>query len=234
MVVFKELLFVSQFFNRGTIPVKQYTVIMNNQISRTRSLDYSIFKNVFRSENSKESPHGLVESPHSSGHDIGQSFDHQLRRNRSLSHSFCFGIDEERDDKDSDIPHIPNIFLSSEYRDSSHDCQIADSRDPEDDECRLQRDARSNDDGERTGAQPMLNEMLGIARRSHAESDRSPHEFLNCSSSGLKRANPIYESESEAEIYFQPPRTRRRSDATIGESHVGPTPLYWTESLYVE
>jgi len=220
-----------------------------DQISRTRSLDYSIFKNVFRSEKAKESPHDLPGSPQSS--DLGQSFDQLRTRNRSLSHSFCFGIDEERDDNDSDIPHIPNIFLSSEYRDSSHDCLISDARDPEDDECRLQRDARSNDDDERTGAQPMVNEMLGIARRSQAENDRSSHEFLNdrssheflndrspqeflsCISSGLKRANPIYESESEAEIYLQP-RTRRRSDAAIGESRVVPTPLYWTERLSVE
>jgi hypothetical protein len=222
-----------------------------DQISRTRSLDYSIFKNVFRSEKVKESPHDQIGSPQSS--DLGQSFDQLRTRNRSLSHSFCFGIDEERDDNDSDIPHIPNIFLSSEYRDSSHDCLISDARDPEDDECRLQRDARSNDHDERTGAQPMVNEMLGIARRSQAENDRSSHEFLNdrssheflndrspqeflsCISSGLKRANPIYESESEAEIYLQPrARTRRRSDVGLGESRVGPTPLYWTERLSVE
>jgi len=178
----------------------------------------------------KESHHSL-DSPNKLGFEVGSSFD-QLRC-RSLSHS-C--IEEERDENDADFPFIPNIakYLHYEFKDTGHDYLIADSRDPGDDEIHIQRDERSNDDGERTAAHPVANEMLTIARRSSTEDDRFPQEFLNNGTSGLKRANPIYESESEAEHNVEISVQARKRRSLGGGQVVGPTPLYWNERLSVE
>jgi hypothetical protein len=200
-----------------------------DQIRRTSSLDCSIYQHVFRNEKVQEIHHSLG-SPNNLGYDAGHlSFD-QLR----CRSSFSSNIDEERDDHDDNVPLIPTIaqYVQNECKDSGHECLIADSRDPEDDEIRIQRDARSNDDDERTAAHPMENDMYAISKRSSTEDDRFPRDFINNSASCLKRANPVYESESEAEFNICVQARKRRSMTVDGQ--VRPTPLYWTERLFVE
>lgn len=187
-----------------------------NSISLTNPRDYSLHQRSFCSQDRHELPFRQSQ-------DSIQNFSSSEKR-RDLE---C-----ERDDYGSDVPIIEKLSISLSSTEQEN-WLVADSRDPEDNDDRLFRESRSSGDGERTGSLPTIANVFSVSRRNSAEEESGAHEFFL--SNSLKRANPIYESDSEAEYHAEINREytkRRRSH--VGGKRVPPTPLYWTERFSTE
>jgi len=187
-------------------------------LGRSISREFSIFQHVFRTEEIKENHRS-----HGNNHD-----EHLDASSPQKSRDY-----ERDDDDESDLPIIEKLSLSLSSFELENDrgWLMADSREPEDTEDRsqIQIDGRNNDDGERTGSMSTKREAF-----CNPTEDGAPdvHEYFNVS--GLKRANPIYESESEAEHHVEFNRDFVKRRRNIVTSKQSPTPLYWGARLSSE
>lgn len=188
-------------------------------LSSSRSRDSSMVHHVFRRDE--------------------RQMDSQVSRNR---HPFLLSqrsMNYGRDDVDEyDIPIIEKLSLSQSSADfnNGRHCFISDSREPVECEDRIQSytSCRSNDDGERTASSsPSEVNTLNILKRTSNDEEACPHDL--CLGSSLKRANPVYESESESEehIEFNRLHVKRRRSIVLDKHHSA-TPLFWTERLSAE
>ncbi len=185
-------------------------------------------RSVFRSEDNKQ----LIFSRNSQ--DSACSSRHIYNRTQSNRDT-----EIERDDSSFRVLERLSISRSfAEPNNAQHECFLAESRDPEEHEECSQVDERSNQDCGRTEPSPTRSESdtFFAPRHSFREED-----FGSCEQSilngGLKRANPIYESESEAEHLEQNSHymKRRRSGLHSGGSYLStPKPLFWGERLSSE
>lgn len=197
-----------------------------NEIPSSKSIDYSVIRNVFRRSETIDSQSSLL-GCYSQDHEPSSSHDELHSSNIAFRKS-------ERDEiKDIEcrarsISH-DIFYVSSELNDDDRDYFVADSREPDDD-CR-----QANEDGTRVGSQIFQSDMLSIARRASSEDDYGRLEFLRNMESPLKRANPIFESDSEAEHIVEVSRhhSKRRRSMIVGGSPSS-THLFWTDALPTE
>ena len=111
------------------------------------------------------------------------------------------------------------------------------SRDPEEYEDYSQTDGRSTNDCERTASSPTTSEIdiFCPSSKVSVDKDSGAREFFLSRSGGLKRANPIYESESEAEHVENNRHCMKRRRVIALGNHLSTTkPLFWAERLSSE
>lgn len=146
------------------------------------------------------------------------SSDGFIRSSLSRVHTDC-----ERDGDESNDSTLPVIQKLSISLSSSREFILEDSRD--------QEEETDYHDERRTDAMPR---EPSEAKNLHV--GRSHHEIQgHVSLNSLKRANPIYESDNEAEVQVEERShyIKRRRQST-GYQPTTTTPLYWTEKLAME
>jgi hypothetical protein len=191
-----------------------------NYLSSARSLDYSVIQSVFRRCDTIDSQNSLA-GCYSQDHEPSPSLDEQ-----QSTFFFTNELSEIGGNKSSDISISRNIFLvPSELNGNERQYLVNDARDP-DDNCR-----EANEDGIRTDPQKVSCDLLSIARRSSSEDELGNFEFLRNNESPLKRANPIFESDSEAEhvVEVHKHHAKRRRSMVLGGGSPSSTHLFWPD-----
>mmetsp|Transcript_16387 Transcript_16387/g.31038 ORF Transcript_16387/g.31038 Transcript_16387/m.31038 type:complete len:191 (+) Transcript_16387:140-712(+) len=187
-------------------------------LSSARSLDYSVVQSVFRRCDTIDSQSSLA-ACYSQDHEPNTSLDEQQ--------SVFF---EVALNKSNDISISRSImFLPSELNGDERQYLVNDSREP-DDNC---RDASED---VRTDSCRIARETPSITRRSSSEEELSQFEFLRNDESPLKRANPIFESDSEAEHIVEVHRhhAKKRRSMIVGGGSPSSTHLFWPELFPTE
>ena len=182
----------------------------STSITKSCSRDNSNLRNVFRSD------------------------DIQLMFARGSQESTCSSrhiLTFAPNNRDTEIDHDEfSISRSSDEHNNTERVFVTESRDPEEYEDCSQTDSRSTDDCERTEPSPTRSE-IDTCFPSRNEDSGARDFFL---SSGLKRANPIYESESEAEHLENNHYMKRRRSIALGKRLSSIKPLFWAERLTSE
>lgn len=197
-------------------------------LSSAKSLDYSVVQSVFRRCDTIDSQNSLA-GCYSQDHEPSSSFNEQQQQ------SIFFVTNELSEiggNKSSDFSISREVFLvPSELNSGERQHLVSDSRDPQDNNCR-----EANEDEIRTEPQKVPSDLFSITRRSSSEEELGQIEFLRNNESPLKRANPIFESDSEAEHVVEAHRhhTKRRRSMIVGGGSPSSTHLFWPELFPTE
>jgi hypothetical protein len=137
--------------------------------------------------------------------------------------------ENEIDHDENSIQILERLSLSpsSMEPDSEREFLFAESRDPDEFEQCSYTENRSGAESDRTECVSSTDEYDRIlpSRRTSCEEE---------SSGALKRANPIYESETEAEHVDINPYVKRRRNVVAGFPLSNTKPLFWAERLSSE